>query len=135
MKHLSIIVAILFAGLIAGLIARVPDSAFSVGGVEDAFNQSVRSSSTIPRTATTTNPLLSADVNRKNAKVCYLTGTSTVFLHKLGISTTTGVVLNEGVPLYPTSTQVQTCQDFLGFKGYLFALTEGIVVVTTDYNK
>ncbi len=83
------------------------------------------SSSSIASTATTTNPILSLDANRNNAIVCNNSVSSTIYLHQMSQSTTTGVTINTGIPLYATTTQGQTCQDFPGFKGYLIGICNG----------
>ena len=98
--------------------------------IGSTYYGSTDSTSTITSTATTTGPILSLDGNRTNAKVCYLTGTSTVFLHQLAQSTTTGTGLN-GIPLYPTTTQAQICESFPGFKGYLIGVSNGQPVTVT----
>lgn len=89
-------------------------------------------SSSIPQTATTTNPILARDDSRTNAKICYLTGTSTAFLHPKSQSTTTGVIVNEGIPLFATTTGAQVCQEFQGFRGILFGISAQPVTVTVS---
>ena len=90
-------------------------------------------SSSVPTVATTTGPVLSLDNTRTNAVVCNNGGT-TVFLHQKAISTTTGVVVNEGIPLFPPNLTTSTapCRDFPGFKGYLFGITAATTSVTVS---
>ena len=81
------------------------------------------SSSSVPMVATTTNPILSLDNSRTNAIVCN-NSVNSVFLHPKSIATTTGVVLNEGIPLFGTglTTSTKICHEFSGFKGYLYGI-------------
>ncbi len=117
---------------VVGLYAK-ERNVINFGGYESGtYTDSSTASSSVPTTATTTNPILTKDSNRQGAKVCYLSGTSTVFLHPKGLSTTTDVVVNEGIPLYPTSTQAQTCQEFPRMQGYLFGIAENAATVTVE---
>lgn len=107
----------------------------NLGGTDatDSYYDTTNTSTTVPTTATTTSPILSLDTQRINAEVCFLTGTSTIFLHQKAQATTTGVVVDSGIPLYPSSTAAgQICQDFPGFKGYLYGISAGAGTVTVS---
>ena len=82
-------------------------------------------SSSIPaQVATTSNPILSADITRKDAEVCYAAGTSTIWLHARASSTTSGVLVGTGVPLFPTSSvSGNSCRNFPGLVGFLFGVS------------
>lgn len=112
-------------------VVNVPEKLGANVIVQSSYTFATDSSSSMTATATTTSPILSADNLRTNAVVCYLQGTSTVFLHQVGQSTTTGVTVNTGITL-GTSTQSNTCQWFTGFKGFLFGISPSPAVVTVS---
>lgn len=91
-------------------------------------------SSSVPTVATTTNPILSLDNARINAKICN-NSAYTVFLHPKSQATTTGVVLNEGIPLSPIGLATSTanvCAEFPGFKGYLYGISSATSAITVS---
>ena len=127
MKKIIVIFAVLLVGGIVGFVIAPKNKPLGASiSAPYYYFGATESSSSVPGTATTTNPILSLDNTRTNAKICMApTTTSTVFLHQITQSTTTGVTVNTGIPLYPTSTQAQFCEEFPGFKGYLFGICTG----------
>ena len=128
---LFIALAISVLAILVAVIAK-PAPSVLLGASPHYWYGATNSSSTIPTTATTTNPILSRDNSRIDAKVCYLSGTSTVFLHPLSQSTTTTVKINEGIPIHPFSSSTQPCESFPGFRGYLFGISETAATVTVS---
>lgn len=129
-------VAVILFGLALSRNAKVVEKPepVIVGGTQvigSTYFGATNTSTTITSTATTTNPILSLDANRTNATVCYVSGTSTLFMHQQSESTTTLVKVNAGIPLYSSSTQVQTCQDFPGFKGYLIGISSAQPIIVS----
>ncbi len=122
------VIAIIFSGYI--LIQKNSNLGYSPAQI--FYYGATNASSSIPQTATTTNPILARDDSRTNAKVCYISGTSTAYLHPKSQSTTTGVRVNEGIPLFATTTGIQVCQDFPGFRGILFGVSAQPVTVTVS---
>lgn len=131
MKTLQITFGIAIVVLL-GIMATKQNIQFFGGSATESYSDSTSSSSTVPITATTTNPILSLDTYRQDATVCFLSGTSTVFLHQKGQATTTGVVKNEGIPLSTSSLSVEDCAKFPNFKGYLYGISASPAVVTVS---
>jgi len=98
----------------------------------DYWTNATNSSSSVPATATTTSPILSLDASRNNAVICN-NGKYPVFLHPMGISTTTGVAVNKGIPLSPIGLSTSTanvCIELPNFRGYLFGISSVATFVT-----
>lgn len=131
MKTFQILIG-LSVVILLSVIATKENITFFGGSAVDSYYGSTNTSANIPTAATTTNPILSYNTARENAKVCYLSGTSTVFLHRMSSnSTTTGIAVNTGIPI-STSTQGDKCESFPGFKGYLFGISASPAVVTVS---
>lgn len=96
------------------------------------YNGATNSSSSVPVNATTSNPILSSSATRINSIVCNNSATSTIFLHQKNISTTTGVVANEGIRLAPANlaSSTNSCIELPGFRGYLFGIGTATSFVT-----
>ena len=123
MKNIIITIAI---SLIAGFLGGYGLLSNNLGQTmiqSSSYFGATNSSSSVPMVATTTNPILSLDNSRTNAIVCN-NSVNTIFLHPKSIATTTGVVLNEGIPLFGTglTTSTKICHEFSGFKGYLYGI-------------
>ena len=136
MKYISLI-ALAIAITALGIVLYQTTNDVQVSNLAGAvlYSDATNSSSSIPTTATTTNPVLSADPDRENAIVCNNSAYA-VFLHPKGQATTTGVVVHEGIPLSPigfTTSTANVCREFPGFRGYLFGIagTEGSVTVSS----
>ena|SRR3990167_188292 len=125
----TLIVAIIISLALSALAVfrNNPQNLLGTMVLTSSYYDATNSSSSVPATATTANPILSLDANRTNARVCNNSATSTVWLHQKSQSTTTGVVVNEGIPIYPAklSSSTQVCESFPGFKGYLFGICDG----------
>ena len=136
MKIITIIASVIAVLLIGFLIGVMNvDTPNILGGQADFYYDATNSSSSIPTTATTTNPILSLNTQRTNARICN-NSEYFVFLHQKETATTTGVTVNEGIPLSPlglTTSTENVCQDFLGFKGYLFGISEATSSVTVSW--
>lgn len=137
MKKIVFILAVAVAIALLGLNGYQMTKNRNLGAtmtVASSYHGATNTSSSIPFTATTTNPILSRDESRTNALVCN-NGVYPVFLHPLSVATTTGVEMNEGTPLFAhgltTSTQ-DVCRYFPGFKGYLFGISATNTFVTVS---
>lgn len=130
------IVVIVLLAVVAFELKEEKKGVINLGGGVESYSDATNSSSSIPQTATTTSPILSLDTYRTDATICYLSGTSTVWLHPKGQSTTTGVVKNEGIPLASSTTSnTPYCREFPGFVGYLFGISAAPVVVSVSEHR
>lgn len=131
---MKISIIILAVAIVVGALI-VSNGKTNFGGVETVsfYTNATNSSSSVPMVATTTNPILSLDMARTNAIVCN-NSANTLFLHQKGQATTTGVVLNEGIPLYGVglTTSTKVCQEFPGFKGYLYGIGVATSVISVS---
>ncbi len=133
MKTFQILIGLSIVALLFSIASKQNILSFG-GSAVDSYYGATNTSANVPIVATTTSPILSADTYREDATVCYLSGTSTVFLHPMSSnSTTTGIAVNTGIPI-STSTQGNPCAYFPGFKGYLFSISASPAVVTVSYH-
>jgi len=134
MKIIQLVFGILVIGLLTFVAFNSKGGVINFGSGIDTvsfYTDATNSSSSVLATATTTNPILSLNMGRTNAIVCN-NSANVVFLHQKGQATTTGVVVNEGIPIYPTSTAGAQCQSFPGLKGYLFGIASATSSVTVS---
>ena len=95
----------------------------------NTYNNATNSSSSL--TASVAATLLSTSATRMDATICFLTGTSTVFLHPLATTATSSVTVNTGIALSTTTASyVPSCQTFPGFRGNLFGISASPATVT-----
>ena len=134
MKIILGIIIVGFAIAIVFILFVSTEKPLGQATVYDYWSNATNSSSSVPSTATTSNPILSLDVSRNDCHICN-NGAYTVFLHPLGISTTTGVAVNTGIPLSPiglTTSTANVCWDFPNFRGYLFGIAAATTFVTVS---
>ncbi len=132
MKYIATIISIIALAFgVFALMGGAKNSNFGVESIPSYYFGATNSSSTVPTTATTSNPILSLDANRKNARICNI-GTATVFLHQSAISTTTGVRLDEGIALSPFASSTNVCVELPGFRGYLFGISTAATKLTVS---
>lgn len=133
MNNKTIILAVIIAAALISLGAFTPGNFGATLVTGSSYFGATNASSSVPASATTTNPILSLDATRTNATICNISATSTVFLHQLSQSTTTGVTIDTGIALRASST-AGNCVGFPGFKGYLFGVcpAAGSCKVTTS---
>jgi len=121
-KNLIIGVVILLAGYFLG-----QSGAIKFGGLsQPLFHYGATDSSfTSPATATTTNPVLSLNANRNGAIICN-NSVVPMFIFQKAIATTTGIAVNNGIPLSPIGLSTSTaniCVTLEGAKGYIYAIS------------
>ena len=123
MKNILIVIIVFIIGFLGGFVLLKNNNFGQTMITGSSYFGATNSSSSVPMVATTTNPILSLDNSRTNAIVCN-NSANTVFLHAKSQATTTGVVLNEGIPLFGTglTTSTKICHEFSGFKGYLYGI-------------
>ena len=133
MNKKSIIAILIIVVLIGGYILLENNNLGGQMIIGSSYFGATNSSSSVPTVATTTNPILSLDNTRTNAIVCN-NSVNTVFLHPKSQATTTGVVLNEGIPLFGAglTTSTKICHEFPGFKGYLYGISSAVSAITVS---
>jgi len=135
MKTLAIIstvIAILLIGFIIGVLNT--DTPNFLGGFDNFYFEATNSKVFVYTTAasSTANPVLEPNTQRTNSMICHVSGSYPVFLHQMADnSTTTGVVVASGVMLQSSSTAAD-CQDFPGFRGYMFAISSGTATLSVS---
>src|SRR3990167_5608999 len=93
---ISLMIAIVIIGVLVLFKQDIPLGGTQIIG--STYYGATNTSSSVPTVATTTSPILSLDAARTNAVVCN-NSVNTVFLHQKSEATTTGVILDNGIPL------------------------------------
>lgn|SRR3990167_4163837 len=122
---LKIVLLIIFAIIIIATGYYFSSSVF--GGqvtIATSFYEMTEASFTCPTTATTTNPILSLDADRKGFRVTNRSNQS-MFLHMNAQATTTNVAVNQGEYLSGDglTTSTKTWVQIEGGKGYVYCIS------------
>lgn len=111
--------------------AGQPDSTFgAIASDKDAYSAGTLESSTTLVAATAKSAVSSTSAF---TKICNPTSTSTIWAWKS--STSTGVYIGGGTPLYPSSTQYQNCEIYGKddpYTGEIYLISSGPANISID---
>lgn len=133
MNKTIIIISIITLIFIVGLYSKNEGSLGNILVNENAYSSASYTSSTITNSIATS-VLSKATSSRTMAKICLLTG-GTTFLYKQ--ATSTGVVVNQGDPIYATSTP-KSCavyDDNDPYFGQVWAISDVTSTLVIEYKQ